>query len=82
MTGADLSGARMKSVEIKRADGSGTGRLWPANLSGAIASRARCAGTDFRGANMRKADFSGALLAGAMLDDADTEGARLGDAPR
>jgi uncharacterized protein YjbI with pentapeptide repeats len=31
---------------------------------------------------MRKADFSGALLAGAMLDDADTEGARLGDAPR
>jgi Pentapeptide repeats (8 copies) len=81
---ADLSNARLRSVQLISTD-----RKEPVSLQGAILRRAdlRCAdleGADLRGADMRSADMRGACLRGVDLDDsgetnrpADLRGADL-----
>ena len=81
---ADLSNARLRSIQLISTD-----RKEPVSLEGAILRRAdlRCAdleGADLRGADLRGADMRGAYLRGVDLDDsgetnrpADLRGADL-----
>ena len=49
---ADLSGAHLGPVELRKPDGSLSGRFWPANLSAASFKDAKLAGADLRMANL------------------------------
>jgi uncharacterized protein YjbI with pentapeptide repeats len=87
LRGADLSGAVLYGVDLRRAELGGanlTGAsldgasLNRANLSGANLSGAALGGTDFREANLTGANLRGVFLEDADLRGADLRGADLG----
>ena len=77
-TNADLTGAKLEYVKLKRANFSG------ANLSGAKMKYSDFRGANFSGANLSgaqlySADLRGANLEGAILDGADTRKAKINE---
>jgi uncharacterized protein YjbI with pentapeptide repeats len=77
-TNADLNGAKLEHVKLKRANFSG------ANLSGAKMKHSDFRGANFSGANLSgaqlySADLRGANLEGAILDGADTRKAKINE---
>ena len=77
-TKADLTGAKLEHVKLKRANFSG------ANLSGAKMKHSDFRGANFSGANLSgaqlySADLRGANLEGAILDGADTRKTKINE---
>jgi len=79
LSGVDLSGKRLKEVDLERADLSGADlsdtNLSEANLKGADLSGANLRGADLSEADLYKADLTGADLTGADLSEASTDSA-------
>ena len=84
LSGADLSGADLRDVDISGWTFTGTNLrdadLSGANLVGAEFDDADLSGADLSGANLRFADLRGADLSGANLTDANLRNANLGNA--
>ena len=86
LSGADLSGADLRDVDISGWTFTGTNLrdadLSGANLFGAEFEDADLGGADLTAADLRGADLSGANLTDASLRDANLSGANLADVTR
>jgi hypothetical protein len=76
LSGANLSGARLRGANLSGAWLSGANLEW-ANLDGAILKQANLSGANLSGAYLRQANLSGANLRGVNLKGANLEGAHM-----
>ncbi len=83
LTGVDLTGKNMDSVDLEGADLTGSTLegvdLGNANLKGAVLVKVNLRNADLRGADLYKANLSGADLTGAKLEGALLDDAQLSD---
>jgi hypothetical protein len=79
LSGADLSGANLRSADLRSANLSGAD-LRSADLSGANLRSANLRSADLSGADLRSADLSGADLRSANLSGANLRSANLSGA--
>ena len=79
LTGADLTGARLRGADLTGADLTGA-RLRGADLTGARLRGADLTGADLTGADLTRADLTRAKLPGVNLERTYLRGANLTDA--